>query len=314
MGKILHLLEEGRVLVSDGAWGTFLHEMGLGAGECPESWNLSRPEDVLKVARSYVEAGADVILTNSFGGSPAKLRSFGLADKTYEINRAAAAISRKAAAISRKTSEIPQQAAESSQQATGDGVLVLGSIGPTGKMLLMGEISEDEMLDGFSIQARGLADGGADGLLVETMSDAREAGLAIRAARNVSDLEVACTFTFEKNVDGVYRTMMGTTVPEAVEAALDEGADIIGANCGNGISGMIDIVKEIRLLNRQVPVLVHANAGLPLLKEGKTVFPETPEEMASRVQALREAGAGIIGGCCGTTPEHIRLISVTLRN
>ena len=309
-GKILKILEEGRVLVSDGAWGTFLHEMGLGAGECPESWNLSRPEDVLKVARSYVEAGADVILTNSFGGSPSKLKAFGLEEKTYEINRAAAEISRKAAG-SRKSAGSRKEA--STQHAAGEGVLVLGSIGPTGKMLLTGEISEEEMLEGFRIQARGLANGGADGLLVETMSDVREAGLAIRAARSEPDLEVACTFTFEENVDGVYRTMMGATVTEAVEAALAEGADIIGANCGNGIAGMIDIVREIRRLDARVPVLVHANAGLPVWKEGKTVFPETPEEMASRVEALRDAGAGIIGGCCGTTPEHIRLISMTLK-
>lgn len=279
------------MLVSDGAWGTLLHEMGLKAGECPESWTLSRPEDVLKVARSYVEAGADVILTNSFGGSPAKLKAYGLEDQTYVINRAAAEISRRAA---------------------GELALVLGSIGPTGKMLLMGEITEEEMLEGFRIQAKGLAEGGADGLLVETMSDIREAELAISAALSISELEVACTFTFERNMDGIYRTMMGASVTEAVGAALAAGAAIVGANCGNGIAGMIDIVKEIRELNREIPVLVHANAGLPFYQEGKTVFPETPEEMASSVRALKEAGAGIIGGCCGTTPEHIRQICMIL--
>jgi 5-methyltetrahydrofolate--homocysteine methyltransferase len=287
MGKILTKIEQNGVLVSDGAWGTFLHELGLQAGECPESWNLSRPEEVLKVARGYVEAGADVILTNSFGGSPSKLKVYGFGDKTYEINRAAAEISRKAA---------------------GEGVLVLGSVGPTGKMLLTGEITDEEMSEGFRVQARGLADGGADGVLVETMSDIREAELAVTAARSITDLEVACTFTFERNLDGVYRTMMGVTVTEAMEAVVAAGASVIGANCGNGIAGMIDIVKEIRTMNMKLPVLVHANAGLPVYREGKTVFPESPEEMASAVWALKEAGAGIIGGCCGTTPDHIKHI------
>jgi len=287
MGKILDRLKGGDILVSDGAWGTFLHQKGLSTDECPESWNLSRPDDVFEIARSYVEAGADIILTNSFGGSPFKLEPYGLKDQVYEINRAAAEISRKAA---------------------GDRVMVLGSMGPTGKMVFMGEISEEELLEGFKVQARGLIDGGVDGLLVETMSDIQESTLAIKAAKRVSNLEVVCTFTFERTQSNEYRTMMGTTVAEAVESARTADADIIGANCGNGIAGMVDIVREIRKMEKDLPILVHANAGLPQYQDGHTVFPETPVEMASQVKSLVEAGASIVGGCCGTTPEHIRLI------
>lgn len=288
MGKILEKLEHGDVLVSDGAWGTFLHQMGLASDECPESWNLSHPEDVYDIARSYVEAGADVILTNSFGASPLKLKSYGLDQKAVEINRAAGEISRRAAQ---------------------DEVLVLGSIGPTGKMVFMGEVSEEELLQGFEEQASGLRDGRVDGFVVETMSDSQEAMLAVKAAKKISDLDVVCTFTFERTQANEYRTMMGTTVNEAVESALSANADIIGANCGNGIAGMIDIVKEIRATHKHVPILIHANAGLPVYENGKTIFPETPSEMASQIGALVEAGVNIIGGCCGTTPEHIRMIS-----
>ncbi len=288
MGKLLERIGEGRVLISDGAWGTFLHQKGLKAEECPESWNLERPDDVLEIASSYVEAGADIVLTNSFGGSPAKLEGYGLKDQTYELNLAAAKISKEAA---------------------GDRALVLGSMGPTGKMVFMGEISEEELLEGLKEQAKGLVDGGADGIVIETMSDLEEARIAIMAAKSISELDVACTFTFSKTQTGEYRTMMGTGVEEFLEMAKATGADVIGANCGNGTAGMIEIVKEIRALDPDIPVLVHANAGLPVYEDGKTVFPETPTEMASQMKDLVKAGANIVGGCCGTTPEHIRYIS-----
>jgi len=292
MGKILEKLKGGGVLVSDGAWGTFLHQKGLTSEECPESWNLRRPDDVYDIAKSYVDAGADIILTNSFGGSPSKLEPYGLRDQVIEINKAAASISRKAA---------------------GNSAMVLGSIGPTGKMVFMGEISEEELLKGFEEQATGLREGGVDGFVVETMTDPQEAILAVKAAKNVSDLDVVCTFTFEKTQSNEYRTIMGPTVAEAVESAISAYADIIGANCGNGTEGMIEIVKEIRENHGDIPVLVHANAGLPVYKDGLTIFPETPEEMSSRMNALVEAGANIVGGCCGTTPEHIRMISKIVR-
>jgi 5-methyltetrahydrofolate--homocysteine methyltransferase len=158
-------------------------------------------------------------------------------------------------------------------------------------------------------QAKGLAEGGADGIVIETMSDPEEARLAIEATREVSKLDIACTFTFSKNQDGVYRTMMGTDVAAYLEMALSAGADIIGANCGNGTAGMIEIVREIRTIDPDIPVLVHANAGLPLYRDGETIFPESADEMASQIADLVAAGANIVGGCCGTTPEHIRQIA-----
>lgn len=287
MGKILDKIADGGVLVSDGAIGTFLHQKGLKPDECPESWNLNRREDVKQIAQSYVEAGSDIVLTNSFGASPLKLEGYGLQEQAYELNRAAAEIAKMAA---------------------GDEVLVMGSMGPTGKMVMMGEVNPQEVYKGFMEQARGLADGGADGIVIETMTDPEEARLAIEAAREVTGIDIACTFTFSKNQDGAYRTMMGTDVGAYLEMALSTGAGIIGANCGNGTAGMIEIVREIRALDPDIPVLVHANAGLPEYKDGKTVFPESAGEMASQIKELVEAGANIVGGCCGTTPEHIRQI------
>lgn len=287
MGKIIDKIKSNGVLVSDGAWGTFIHQKGLKVNECPESWNLLRPDDIYDIARSYVSAGADMILTNSFGGSPFKLAPYGFDDQVYEINRAAAEISRRAA---------------------GDSVFVLGSVGPTGKMLLMGEVTDEEMNRGFTLQIKGLLDGGADAILVETMSDIDEALVAVRAARALTDGEVISTFTFSLTPAKEYRTMMGLTPVEMVDRVLDAGADIIGANCGNGTAGMIEIVREIRSVNRIIPLLVHANAGLPVLKDGISVFPETPDEMAEQMKDLVNAGANIVGGCCGTTPDHIKRI------
>lgn len=285
--KISDKLKNKNVLVSDGAWGTFLYKKGLSVREAPESWNESRPEDVFDVAKAYVDAGADMILTNSFGGSRLKLKQYGLEDKAYALNKAAAEISRKAA---------------------GESVLVLGSIGPTGKMIMMGDTTAEELYDVFKEQAKALEDGGADAIVVETMSDMDEAVQAIKASKENTNLEVICTFTFEKTPQNEYRTMMGVGPADYVGALKDAGADIIGANCGNGTAGMIEIVKQIRSVDQEIPVLVHANAGLPQMVAGNTVFPESPDEMAGQILDLIAAGANIVGGCCGTTPEHIRRI------
>ena len=286
MGKarISETVKSGKVLVSDGAWGTFLQKKGLKPGECPELWCTDRPNDVLDIAKSYIAAGADMIESDSFGGSCFKLQHYKLDGRTAEINEAAAAISRKAA---------------------GDKAWVIASIGPTGKMLAMGDITEDELFEAFKVQAIALEKGGADAICIETMSDVTEATLAIKAAKKFTKCEVICTFTFEKTVQGYYRTMMGLSPEDAVKAAVDAGADIVGPNCGNGIERMVDIVKAMRAVDKKTPILVHANAGLPTNVDGKDVFPEGPADMAARVPALIEAGANIIGGCCGTTPEHI---------
>lgn len=285
MKTIVEEIKEGKVLISDGAWGTFLQQMGLAPGECPEKWNIDHPEKVLKIAQSYVEAGADMIETNSFGGSPFKLANYGLQDQTFEINKAAAEISRKAAGPDRH---------------------VLGSIGPSGKMIVMGDVTAEELYEGFKIQAQGLAAGGADALIVETMTDMEEAIAAVRACKENTSCEVICTMTFDLSPDGEFFTMMGVRPEEMLTQLIDAGASILGANCGNGMKNMIGIVKEIRKVNEEIPVLIHANAGNPVYQDGETRFLETPEQMAGLVDELVLTGANIIGGCCGTTPEHIK--------
>lgn len=284
MRKIIQEIQNGRVLVSDGAWGTFLQKKGLQPGECPEQWNVTRPDDVFDIAKSYIEGGADMIETNSFGGNYFKLKGYGLESQVFKLNKAAAEISRKAAGTDR---------------------FVLGSVGPTGKLLMMEEVTEDELYSAFKEQSVALEAGGADAIVIETMTDLEEARIAVKAAKENTACEVICTMTFDKILSGEFRTMMGISPAEMTETLIDAGATIIGANCGNGIADMIGIVKEIRQVNAQIPILIHANAGMPHYCDGETTFPESPEDMASRVKEIVEAGANIIGGCCGTTPDHI---------
>jgi len=290
-GKIVDAIKSGRVLVSDGAWGTFLQKLGMKPGECPELWAIDHFDDVKGIARSYIDAGADMVEADSFGGTCYKLEHFGLADRVGEINEAAARASREAA---------------------GDDHWVIASIGPTGKMLLMEEVTEEEMYAAFKEQAIALEKGGADAVCIETMSDIDEAVIAIKAAKENTGLEVICTFTFEKTVKGDYRSMMGATPEKAAMASIEAGADIIGTNCGNGIERMIDIVKQIRVVAPDAPILVHANAGLPVNVDGKDTFPDSPEDMARLVGGLVKAGANIVGGCCGTTPDHIKAMKLAL--
>ena len=281
-----------RALVSDGAWGTLLQQAGLQPGECPELWCVDRRAAVLDIARRYVEAGADMIETNSFGGNRFKLEFFGLAGRVRELNEAAAAISREAAGPERH---------------------VIASIGPTGKLLLMGDVSEEDIYNAFKEQAVALESGGADACCIETMSALDETALAVRAVRENTRLEVVCTLTFEKTAAGGFRTMMGVSPTEAARALLAEGVSVIGANCGHGIDQMIGIVQELRRAAPGAPILVHPNAGMPVNVNGVDVFPEDPETMAGKVPALIAAGANIVGGCCGTTPAHIRAIAEAAR-
>lgn len=286
------LIAQGKTLVSDGAWGTFLHEKGLKSGECPEYWNIEHPEAVYEIAKGYIDAGADTIETNSFGGNRFKLSAYGFGDQVFEINRRAAELSRNAA---------------------GNDKYVLGSIGPTGKMLILGDVTDEELYDAFREQAMALYQGGADALVIETMTDLDEATIAVRAARENTPCEVICTMTFDHLQSGEFRTMMGISPTDMVHALKAAGADMIGANCSNGIEGMIHITEEIRSVDKEIPVLIHANAGLPVLQGTCTVFPESPEMMAAFAPRLAIAGANIIGGCCGTTPEHIHLLSEVLK-
>jgi 5-methyltetrahydrofolate--homocysteine methyltransferase len=264
-----------------------LQKKGLEAGECPELWAVDRPADVKEIAESYFAAGADMVESDTFGGTSYKLEHFGLTERVGEINEAAARLS-----------------AEAASEAGGE-KWVIASVGPTGKMLVMGDVTEAELQASFTEQVVALEKGGADAVRIETMSDLAEAGLAVRAAKENTGCEVIATFTFERTVNDDYRTMMGVSPEQAAEAMIEAGADIIGTNCGNGIERMIEIVKAMRTVAPEIPILVHANAGLPVNVDGVDTFPEAPEDMAGQVTGLVAAGANIIGGCCGTTPAHI---------
>lgn len=293
MKRIAERVNSGTILVADGAWGTMLQAEGLSPGECPELWCINHRPAVLKIARSYVEAGADLIKTNSFGASRFKLDVCGLAGRCTELNRAAASISREAAGADRH---------------------VIASIGPTGKLLVMGDVSEQELYEAYAEQAVALEQGDADACLIETMSALDEACIAIKAAKENTRLEVLCTFTFERNGKGEYRTMMGVSPAEMAREVSAAGADIIGTNCGNGMARMPEIVRELRAsAPAGKPVIVNANAGAPVIRDGRTVFPESPAATAGLVPDVISAGANIVGGCCGTTPAHIAAIAAVVR-
>ena len=280
------LLESRGVLVADGAWGTQLMKAGLPSGTCPESWNFGNPDAVAAVAKAYRDAGADIVLTNTFGGTRFKLEAAGLGDKVFETNRRAAALSKR---------------------AVGGHGLVFASVGPTGQFMTpLGSVTQREMVDAFAEQIRGLVEGGADGIVVESMTDLNEMTCGVQAAKDNSDLPVAASMTFEKGKTG-YATMMGVRPEEAAEALSKLGVVSVGANCGAGIDYMVDIAALMKPVT-DLPLWAKANAGLPQLVDNETVFRETPEETAQHVEALIDAGASIIGGCCGTTPDHIAAI------
>lgn len=293
MQSLLERLSAGGVLISDGAMGSFLQSAGLPVGASPELWCVARPEVVRGVAEAYLAAGSDIVLTNSFGGSPVKLARYGLENCAGELNRAAATLAREAA---------------------GGGKFVAGSVGPTGRIVRDegGDVTPAELYEAFREQVAGLADGGVDAICVETMSSLPEALEAVRASRENTTLPVFCTFSFALGRRG-FRTMMGVSPEVAAREAADAGADVIGTNCGNGIENMIEIVRLMHAAVPDRPILVQANAGMPELIDGIAVYPETPEYMASRVAELIAAGATIVGGCCGTTPEHIAAIAAEVR-
>ena len=288
--SILDRLARGDVLISDGATGTYLQSHGLEPGGCPEELNATRPDLVRHMAAEYFDAGADMVLTNSFGGSRFMLAKYGFGDRVTEFNRLAAEHARSVAPLGR---------------------FVIGSVGPTGEFLApLGEVSESEMKEAFTEQITALQAGGADGVVVETMTALEEVTLAIRAARESTELTVMATMTFDKGPRGHF-TMMGVTPERAVKELRDAGAHIVGTNCGNGIDGMIEIARAMRHVT-DAYLLVHSNAGIPSIRKGQIVYPETPERMARGFKALADLGVNIVGGCCGTTPAHIRALNETL--
>jgi len=281
MSRLREWLANG-LLITDGAWGTELQVRGLPPGTIPDTWNLTHPERVEAVARAYVEAGSQVILTNTFRANAIAMHG-STEDDLDAINRAGVALSRHAAVEA----------------------LVFASIGPTGKMLLSGEIDSEQVTAAFAAQARSLAAAGVDALLVETMSDVEEARLAVDAARRTG-LPVIVSFAFDsgKNKD---RTMMGATPESVAEAMVEAGADAVGANCGVGVEQAILICRRLRAAC-DLPIWIKPNAGLPTMEGTAVRYGPSAEFFASHYAALRDAGASFLGGCCGTTPEFIRAL------
>lgn len=270
-------------VLSDGAWGTQLQVRGLAPGEFPDLWNLTRPEKVSEVARAYVAAGSRIILTNTFGANRFRLAEAGAADKVKAINEAGARISREAA---------------------GDSALVFASMGPSGKLLINEDVTEEELRDAFAEQAQALASGGAQGLVVETMQDLDEARIAIDAAK-ATGLPVVASMVFDSGKDKD-RTMFGAAPEQVAGALVEAGADVIGANCGQGIAGFVKVCARLKAAAGGHPIWIKANAGLPQMQDGRTTYAMTAAEFAGYVPAVMSAGANFIGGCCGTTPEFIR--------
>jgi len=286
---IAKLIKNGPVL-TDGAWGTQIMKRGLQPGECPDSWNLTHPEQVEEVAREYVDAGSRIILTNTFGANRYVLGKFGLADKVAEINITGVEISKKAA---------------------GTRAYVFASMGPSGKLLLTKDVTEDDLREIFEEQAQAIAKAAPDAIVVETMMDLAEARIAATAAIQTGLPVIACmVFDSGKLKD---RTMMGTTPEQVVEVFSRIGVDALGANCGQGIEGFIPICRRMRAVT-ELPLWMKPNAGLPERVEGQVVYRTTAQEFVRSVPELVHAGANFIGGCCGTDQAFIHEIGNTLKS
>jgi 5-methyltetrahydrofolate--homocysteine methyltransferase len=291
MNRFKELLTSEDCLLLDGAMGTMLMAAGLPAGNPPEEWNLLHPEHVRAVHRAYIHAGSRVILTNSFGGNRLRLSMHGLQDRAGELNRAAAANGRAEA------------------EAASHLVVVAGSIGPTGELLQpIGTLAFEEAKTAFAEQAAALAEGGVDVFWIETMSDLNEVKAAVEGARSVSDLPIVATMTFDTHG----RTMMGVRPSKAVEALHDLDLLAIGANCGNGPFEIETVIEAMHIVDPEGILVAKANAGLPKRVNKEIVYDGTPQVMAEYACRARELGARLIGGCCGSTPAHIRAMADAL--
>jgi 5-methyltetrahydrofolate--homocysteine methyltransferase len=278
--SFLARLQARDTLVADGATGTMLQTMGLEPGEAPERWLFDQPDKIRALHRGYVEAGSDLILSCSFGGTRYRLEGHGLADRVYAVNR---------------------RAAELAREVAGDDILVAGDMGPTGQLLKpLGPLTPEEVANAYAEQAQGLVEGGADLLLIETMSDIGEAKAAIEGAQRVTDLPIFCTFSFDTHG----RTMMGIRPAHAAReiAPLVNG---IGANCGKDPAEYVEFMRAMREVEPQVILWAKPNAGLPHMVGDQVAYDATPEQMGQIALQLQETGVQIVGGCCGTTPAHI---------
>ncbi|MFH1373518.1 MAG: homocysteine S-methyltransferase family protein [bacterium] len=287
MRPLLDRLKDGDVLLADGAMGTMLMASGLSPGECTEAVNIERPQVLQQIAASYIDAGADIIQTNTFGASPLRLAHYSLHERMEEINVAAV---------------------QAARQASRNRTYVCASCGPCGRILQpYGDTDPADVADSFKRQLAVLIAEGVDLICVETMTDLTEATLAVKAAKAISPgTPVSATMTFDDTPNGFF-TVMGVTVEQAVTGLTTAGADILGSNCGYGITHMVRLAAEFRR-HTELPLLIQANAGLPEIEGDTLIYPETPEYMAEKCRELITIGVNIIGGCCGTTPEHIGAI------
>ncbi|HQY93397.1 betaine--homocysteine S-methyltransferase [Caldilinea sp.] len=292
MNKLLELLQSESVLLLDGAMGTELFARGLVSGGSPEEWNVTHPERVQDVHKAYVEAGSNIILTNSFGGTHFRLKLHNFQDRVVELNRAAAQNARVAA------------------DAPDHPVLVAGSMGPTGELLIpMGSMTYDECRDAFAEQARGLVEGGADILWVETMSDLNEVKAAVEGARSASaEIPICATMSYDTRG----RTMMGVTGAQMVQALAGLGLTAVGANCGNNLIDTEAALAEMHAAAPELILIAKANAGMPRFEGETLIYDGTPAVMAAYADRVRANGISLIGGCCGSGPAHIRMMRQVL--
>jgi 5-methyltetrahydrofolate--homocysteine methyltransferase len=282
-----------RIRVTDGAWGTQLQKKGLAPGAAPELWNVINVAAVQAVAQSYVRAGSDVVLTNTFGANRLMLAAHGLGTRAAELAEAGARISRAAVGAGE--------------------VKVFASLGPSGKIVMAEDIAPEEISAAFAEAAEAVEFGGADAILLESFAELDEARLALRACKEASDLPVIVSMTFASGPEST-STMMGNSPADLARMAVREGADAVGANCGVGPENYVKVARMLRAAG-PLPVWIKPNAGLPIIgKDGKTTFPMGPRDFAAFAPKLVEAGASFIGGCCGTTPAHIEALRQAVDN
>jgi 5-methyltetrahydrofolate--homocysteine methyltransferase len=284
---MIERIKNGEILISDGAIGTILMQGYINIGEPPEIINLRDPTVLENISKSYLEAGAELIQTNTFGASRMRLTKYSLEGKLKEINRAAI---------------------RAVKNVVAKDTIVVASVGPTGRLLKpYGDVDVQEIKDNYKEQMEIIYEEGVDAVCIETMTDINEMRLAIEAAKSLSDeIPIIATMTFDETPRGFY-TVMGYGVREAIKVIEESGANVVGSNCGNGIDKMVKIAIELRKY-AVLPIIIQSNAGLPILKDGNIYYPESPEYMASKSIELVRAGVSIVGGCCGTTPAHIKAI------